>query len=234
MAHTEGAATSRREKRMLGLGLDAWNNIMIASLAFGALAAVIVGLSTYVVIRLQKTEAQASAAEFDRYKLATEKSISDARARAAIAEKQAAEANLELARLKTPRSLSPEQHNGIVERLRQFAGTQFDTALVPGDPESAKFLVTIEEVLLQAGWKQIDWEGGDIVFNRDGKPVAGMTSANNVIVAIFPEQIQTLEPAALSLVAALKSAGILADLQNATGITNTNRDALHILMGHKT
>lgn len=63
---------------MLGLDLNSWNNIMVASLAFGALAAVIVGVSTYVIIKLQKVEAQSAAENFERYKLVTEEKIADA------------------------------------------------------------------------------------------------------------------------------------------------------------
>jgi hypothetical protein len=54
---------------MLGLGLDSWNNLMTAFLGIGALAGVIVGVSQFVVIRIQKMESDASAAAFEKYKL---------------------------------------------------------------------------------------------------------------------------------------------------------------------
>lgn len=184
-----------------------------------------------------EVQAKRAEADFERAKAdiaGADARAAEANARAAVAEKGAADANLELARLKTPRSLKGDQQDKIIRKLKPFTGTQFDTALVTGDPEPSVFLVVVERILQQAGWSQIDWKGGDILFTREGKPVAGMTSANNVIVAIFPEQIAKLEPAALTLVAALNAEGIPAQLQNATGIVNTNRDAIHILMGRKT
>jgi hypothetical protein len=44
----------------VGFGLDSWNNLMVGGLAIAALAAVAVGVSTYVVIKLQKAEAAAA------------------------------------------------------------------------------------------------------------------------------------------------------------------------------
>jgi multidrug efflux pump subunit AcrA (membrane-fusion protein) len=42
--------------------------------------------------------------------------------RAALAEQRAAEANLELARFKAPRAISPEQRNRIAEKMKEFIG----------------------------------------------------------------------------------------------------------------
>ena len=49
---------SRRGRDECWIGIDSWNNIIVASLAFGALAAVIVGVSTYVIIRLKRQKQQ--------------------------------------------------------------------------------------------------------------------------------------------------------------------------------
>jgi hypothetical protein len=42
---------------MLGLGLDAWNDIMLLFLGIGGIAAVGVGVSTFCVVQLQRREA---------------------------------------------------------------------------------------------------------------------------------------------------------------------------------
>jgi hypothetical protein len=44
MAQTESEISTKRVRRMLGLGLDSWNNLMTAFLGIGALAGVIVGV----------------------------------------------------------------------------------------------------------------------------------------------------------------------------------------------
>jgi hypothetical protein len=48
---------SKRVRRMLGLGLDSWNNILLFFLAITAVAAAFVGFSTYATIQLAKQEA---------------------------------------------------------------------------------------------------------------------------------------------------------------------------------
>jgi hypothetical protein len=45
---------------MLGLSLQAWENVMMGSLAFAALVAAIVGISTYCVVQLQREEIRLS------------------------------------------------------------------------------------------------------------------------------------------------------------------------------
>jgi hypothetical protein len=73
---------------------------MRASLAAAGIFGVIVGLSTWVVVRLQREEIAASKQEFERYKLGVEKDIAEANARTKQAE-------LELQRLKQPRTVNP-------------------------------------------------------------------------------------------------------------------------------
>jgi hypothetical protein len=57
MAQIENTTFSKMVRRMLGLGLDAWNNIMLLFLGVGGIAAVGVGISTYCVVQLQRREA---------------------------------------------------------------------------------------------------------------------------------------------------------------------------------
>jgi hypothetical protein len=83
--------------------------------------------------------------------------------RAASAEQRAAEANLELERLKTPRSLSPEQQGRIAETIKRFQGTPF-VITVFNEPEVLDLMSQIESALASAGWVQIPCMGGDIVY----------------------------------------------------------------------
>jgi hypothetical protein len=54
MAQTENTTASKRVRRMFGLDLDAWNAVMVSFLGIAAVAAVVVGVSTAIIIRLQK------------------------------------------------------------------------------------------------------------------------------------------------------------------------------------
>ena len=53
---------------MLGLSLPDWESVMLASLAFAAIAAGAVGVSTYAVVRLQRHEAAETTAALEEYK----------------------------------------------------------------------------------------------------------------------------------------------------------------------
>ena len=69
IAMTANASFSKTVRRMFGLSLHGWENAMIASLAFAAFFAVIVGVSTYCVVQLQRQEIAASKEDFERYKI---------------------------------------------------------------------------------------------------------------------------------------------------------------------
>ena len=110
--------------------------------------------------------------------------IAKANKSAASAIAEAAKANLELVRLRTPRTLSKEQRDRIITKLKAFPDTPFDL-YVNTDPESAQLMETLEAVLRSAGWKfTIPGDGkggfGTIVFS--GK--AGVISASGLSIEI--------------------------------------------------
>jgi hypothetical protein len=57
---------------------------MVGSLLFAAVAAAVVGVSTWAVVRLQRKELAGSKAEFDTYKLETAKRIAEANLQATL------------------------------------------------------------------------------------------------------------------------------------------------------
>jgi hypothetical protein len=74
-------ATAKGERRMLWLSLDSWNNIIVGFLALGALAAVTVGIATYVVFQLQKQETEDANEALERYKLGVAAQVAEAKSR---------------------------------------------------------------------------------------------------------------------------------------------------------
>jgi hypothetical protein len=78
IAMTGASGFLNKAKRMLGLSLHGWENLMVGSLVFAAMAEAIVGVSTWAVVRLQRQELAGSKIEFDTYKLETAKHIADA------------------------------------------------------------------------------------------------------------------------------------------------------------
>jgi hypothetical protein len=152
--------------------------------------------------------------------------------RAAHAEERAAQASLELAKFKTPRNLSPEQQTRISEKLKAFAGKQFDVALIL-EPEPEGLLPQIEDALKSAGWLELDWEGPEIVYKRGSRPSAGIITESGVIIQMHPERVTVLSPAAQALASALDAEGVSAKAEPGLGVINTNSKAIHILIGKK-
>jgi multidrug efflux pump subunit AcrA (membrane-fusion protein) len=234
---------------MWGLTLQFWQSVVlwanIVALAGGILTGAALFVSAWVSsniadvvqqdadqrileARTRGDEARADAAKANQH-------ASEAAERAAEAEQRAAEANLELARIKAPRTLRPDQQEHVIAMLKPFAGTQFDVGRVQGDAEAAEFMTVIEAVLQAAGWTQIDWVGGDIVMTRQGKPTAGLVTATNVAIAVHPENASTLGNAAATLSSALNLEGIAARAgTSGAGFLNSNAGAVHILVGRKT
>lgn len=248
----------------LNQSADNWNAAMIAALIFTALAAIAVVVTTFVALkrakalakvqelviqakdkqlerdlkekdlRIAEAAGQAAAAETkaEGFRLA----IATANERASQAEARAAEAKLELAKLKTPRSLSLKQQESIANALHAFAGTHFDIA-VNNDVEAQGLLAPIEAALKAAGWIEIEWKGGDpvaeITYAREGFPKVGLVSVHGVIVQMHPQQVVPLGQAAQSLASALSANGVVAKAEGGVGVRNVNTEAIHILIGKK-
>jgi hypothetical protein len=77
----------RGATRMFGFDPEWWNGALLVALAVAALAAIAVGVTSAVVMKLQKQ----ATIEFARYKLQTAKEIAEANGRADEAESKLAE-----------------------------------------------------------------------------------------------------------------------------------------------
>jgi hypothetical protein len=209
----------------------ALNTLDVWLIVFGVLVAIgAVGRSVAGYLHWRKSGELQTVLEAEN--LAQQQEIAKANATAAQAQQRAAEANLELARMKAPRTLRAEP---VVSILKPFAGTSFDVGLVQGDAEAADFMLVLEGVLKAAGWREVDWAGGDIVMTREGSPTAGLVTTRNVAVGVHPARALTLGNAAAALADALNAQGIVARRGTTdAGFINKNADAVHILIGRKT
>jgi hypothetical protein len=231
-ANTNNTAPSRKVRRMLGLDLHSWEQLMLLSLGLAGLIALAVFITTASVVILTRHESAETKREYATYKLTVDGKVADAKSegikagrdagnallRAAELEKQAeqlrkdtaeanaraAEAKLELERFKQPRTLTIEQQDRISSKLRPFAGQEFILSVAP-HPESFDFLLILESIVTKAGWVR-------------GKPVtpvnaySGKADLNfeyGVLIQMAPSQVQRLTPAVGALVYALKDEGAL-------------------------
>lgn len=159
-----------------GFSLHGWEDLMRFSLAVVGVFGLLVGLSTFFVVTLQREELAASKSEFEKYKKDSDvkiaaaetagklaqadaaKAVADtasARERTALLEKEAAQAKAEQERLKASmawRRISPSQANTVAAVLRGHDITVW-TSWVGADPESSVYRGDIDAMLKAAGVK---------------------------------------------------------------------------------
>jgi hypothetical protein len=176
-------------------------------------------------------------------RLAGDKQLAQYEARTAEANQKAAEAAVELAKFRAPRRslMTPEALASITEKLRPFAGTQFDSGIGAASGEQADFWWDLQPAIVAAGWVHIPWEyghpdkpmqGGGIIITQADRPASGSVAVTNVEIHLFPRERDLLLPAATALISALNEVGIdAADAgYNASSAT---ANAIHILIGDK-
>jgi hypothetical protein len=118
------------------------------------------------------------------------------------------------------------------DKMKPFAGTQFDVALDP-DTETQTFLLQLENALAAAGWQEMDWAGAKPTLTRDKHRVAGVVALSGVIIQMRTDQVAKLKPAGDALAAALQLEGISASAELGQGVKDDNAAVLHILVGNK-
>ena len=216
MAIIENTIFSKMVRRMLGLSLHAWENVTLISLGVAAIAAVFVGISTYAVINLQKVEAEDAKNDLEKYKLDAGQKIAEAVARAA-------EANLELERLKAPRTLTAEQQLRITEKVKIFHGTTFEVITYPGEPEPVAFSSIIAGILVRAGW----------TLNPNNSHGSLLGLASGVVVVVGKQAGAKAEQSGTVLLESITSEGVDARLGSASLQINPTSIAIQLQVGKK-
>jgi hypothetical protein len=150
MAQIENTNFPKKVRRMLGLALDSWNNLMVLSLGLGAIAAVIVGISTYAVIKLQRAEAEDASAAFEQYKLGVSAQAETAKSEIAKANARTAEAELRIKRLE-PRNLN---WSAFVDALHEAPQSKVEIVYFADDFDSMALAQQIALAIKAAGWEE--------------------------------------------------------------------------------
>ena len=130
--------------------------------------------------------------------------------------------------------MTAENRALLIDRLSQFARTEFDTGLSSGG-EPMHFLWDLEETLTAAGWHQLPWGVAAVgiqVVHRNLRPLAGSINAENVEIHLDPSSRAALLPAATALISALAEIGITA-WEAPFNVQNRHTHAMHILIGPK-
>lgn len=177
---------------MHGLDLHSWETIMVLSLVVAGIAAVVVGFSTFLVVKLQRQEVKATADAFAQYKIDAGVKIAEASEGAAKANERAAEANLALEKFKAPRSISPQERQLIVSSVGKFAGQEFKVTTYPDLKEAVDFATQLSYTLAEAKWKFIQPDGsfpfpgvaGVLVWVHVGADPKVKDAANALVLAL--------------------------------------------------
>lgn len=201
----------------MGLSLHDWENVMALSLAAAALAAAIVGVSTWVVIQLTRAVNQESARQ-----------IAELNAAAGKSGERIAALNNETARLQADnlslQTVLAPRHVGLIgidgppkaaewfAGFERWAGTKILIQVIPGDPEAQNLANEIAIVLSKFGWhpEMIDEKrSGHSMHLAEGISVFSPSSykafdPNNEAHKAFGR----LSEAAISLARALTNAGL--------------------------
>ena len=158
--------------------LDWANVVYIASLG-------IVLLSTIAIYQLSKRVTEAKAQELADYQTESEVKIAAAEERAAEANLSASQAQLELAKLKEPRTIAPEDQERIITELTEFTGQKYSLSVFQ-DPEALALLRVVYAMLTSAGWEKVNFPN-----RRNDVSAAGITAAitldSGVVATIGPD-----------------------------------------------
>jgi hypothetical protein len=149
----------------------------------------------------------------------------------AEANARAAEAQLALEKLKTPRTLGPARQQVIVDVIGRFAGQRYRAAISQGADDGVAFWESLYTTLQRANW----------IFIPTGPPSVGDPPAGIPIAAIpgveirfDPAKERELTPAALALGNALHDADGMVVAVNRERQSNPNdaeRDIILIVIG---
>jgi hypothetical protein len=189
---------------MWGLSIPFWETVFkaatIAALVLGGLgisAAFISAWVGYELTDIVQKDADRRIAEADARS-------KEAQARSDEANAHALEAQLELEKLKAPRSFTPEQQARLIEKLKPLAGQKYSPS-VAGDPEAVTFHKLLERVLDSAGWVRVPSQLGDIQI--DG---AGIVYGVGVRVHIHKDASLDFVNRATLVTSALEAEGVAA------------------------
>ena len=130
------------------------------------------------------------------------------------ARERAREAELELAKLKTPRTLTPEGERRVASAVQKFAGQEFEGQVAPGSEDARPLWEELDKALRAANWVRMAPSGLAV-----GDPPAGipLSPTSGVTVFVTASRANELAPTAHALAAALMSEGIIAGVSASAG-----------------
>jgi hypothetical protein len=208
-----------------------WHTVSVGFLA----AVVIVGILSYIFQYWAGETSISLGKAKDELRLAKERKseeiISSTNQKAAEANARAEEARLELAKFKTWRSLTEQQHIEFIADMKRFAGVNFDIS--GGNGEEMGFAINIARALDTAGWNWVDWTEGGLAWNFPGVHFrVGLMVTRGVHIQIFDRSLLGAQDA---LAKSLRNAGFdgITTTLDASPPDHPRKYVMHIHIGPK-
>ena len=213
---------------------------------------VVVALGSYGIYQLNALVNANKDRELARYQADAKVQIEQAKrkaheadARAALANEQAEQARLELAKLRQPRTIPPENRQEIMDQLARHKGQVFELAGAGLDPETMSILTELAATLTAAGWEHINSQTGRISASIAGvfigAPVVADVGVTVLIWQTGPDERNDESTARVEKRMAA-SADLVNLLNQRAGISTTtgirdlpvkNRNSIRIEVGRK-
>jgi cell division protein FtsL len=246
MATTENTIDSKTVRRMLGLSLHTWEDLMLLSLGVAALSAVLVITSTWAVVQLQRHEARESSEKIA--------SLNNETARLRAQNALTLDSLLETVRTGRDSALAIDANRSTTEamavaqgfatrgstseatralyipsKVTRFAGKKFDAVVTSTAIDIGALCGSIRAALKNAGWIEIERSDptaglGLLFMDKAAGPAL-------VRINVDPSKDPDLLDAAKALDSALREEDIAAIVKTEADTTNAN--VIHILVGPK-
>lgn len=146
---------SKNVQGLFGWELHTWEDTMVIFLCIAAAVALIVGLATWQVVRLQRLALKQSEQAFEKYKLDAGQKTAEAMSSAADANARAAEASERAEILKSQlawRVISEEVANKLTASLAANPGA-VNVRYNDGDPEALFLAIQLSNIFGKAKWQ---------------------------------------------------------------------------------
>ena len=197
------ALTERVEA--LSHSVDLWNLVMLWALAFAALAAIVVGLTTRIVITrggqlstAQQLLSKAKERVFLSDISATQRAAAEANERAAGLEAQAETLRSQLASQQRRGNVMVQHRLQLEASLKRFKGQLFDVSACRNhESEVIAFSMSVWSVLEDARWKMVNLE------------MNSPSCSAGMMVAVNPDASEATKEAAKALLDSLIEIGLI-------------------------
>jgi hypothetical protein len=165
--------------------------------------------------------------------LRSELKVAEANARAEESNRLALEAQLDLAKFRSARSLDRAQTERFIEKARVFEGTTFQCGIGSVDSDQFALALHLVDALRKAGWRDSNWRAGQSISSFIGSAIGlGIGPISNVYVGFSRNASETLKTTATAIAKALSEEEIKAaagPIAQQMAVT----DMITILIGRK-